>query len=487
MFELLVKRLSFLLLAALCLQLSFVGATSAAETPAGVKELNFVFLHGAAGNACGPQLLSDCILEQIPQYILNYEEANPGIKVHVNTLNRCYPSDVDVDTWAHNIADSVDKYLPGKGDIILIGHSMGGKSALYAVAKNIGGLADRVALVVTINSPIKRMDQYQIAGGGSPGDYCRAWNVMSDHGVCASVTTYDSSEDGLWVSQNKHWLAFISGEDAPLSSLFDYGNVDPYPKDMDDGVVPISAQYADGADVVYYGEHGHSDFHNQKDLASSMADEILRYIFGGSIGCSVLYKSGTFGHHASGLLGTDYWQDIGGDILGLSGRLWHKNNSYINWQEWEDVLVYEPPTYEHSQRTRYEVNLVNSSSMFTGIRELRWLEPDNPYDFRVYIRTSAAPRYTVQVDWKIYRQDLLPPGMERDHYEVSALTGSPLTGMRHASWATDNPKDIGVRIWSEAERPFRWFQGEWKVFNKESRQRKVIDEIRVLPEAAVLR
>jgi len=146
MFSQIVKRLSIMIAVVLCLQLGFSGtAGSAVESPVGVKELNFVFLHGAIGNPCGPQML------------------NPGIKISVNAMNRCYPSDVDAETWANNIADSIDKYLPGKGNLILIGHSMGGKSALYAVAKNVGDLADRTALVVTINSPIKSLDRYSVA------------------------------------------------------------------------------------------------------------------------------------------------------------------------------------------------------------------------------------------------------------------------------------------------------------------------------------
>ncbi len=452
-----------------------------AEVPIGTKELNFVFSHGAVGNSCAMQLLSDSILDQIPWYITEYERANPGIKVRVNTLNRCYPSTVDAGTWAHNLADSIDKYLPGQGDIILIGHSMGGKSGLYAVAQNVGGLANRTKLVVTIDSPIKRMDQFQTLGGRSPADYCQAWLLRSDAGVCVSVATYDSSEDGLWVSQNRHWLAFIAGESAPLSPEFDQGKLDLFPRAIDDGVVPIAAQYADGADVVYYGKHGHSEFTADGELAGFMSEQILKYIFGGTIECSVFTKSGTFRHQASGLVGTQKWKDmIFGDVLGLSGWVRHKNNSYTGWQSWEDVLAYTPPTYEHYLRSRYEINLVNSAGLLTNVEELRWLEPDNPLDFRVYIRTSAAPRHSIQFDWKIYRQELLPQDVVRDRYEVRVIAGTSPTGVNQASWASDNPRDTALQIESWAERPHRWFDAEWKVFQKESRQRKIIDETRIV-------
>ena len=480
------KRLSVVAAIVLCLQLGFTGsAGSAADSSVGVKELNFVFLHGAAGDPCGVQPLADSVLEQIPNYILEYEQANPGIKINVNTLNRCYPSDVDVETWAKNIAGSIDKYLPGKRDVILIGHSMGGKSALYAVAKNVGNLADRVPLVVTINCPIKRLDIYQLTGGGTFVDYCRAgWLLGSEPGLCLSVATYDSSEDGKWVSQNRHWLAFISGENAPLSPQFDYGGLDPYPRDMDDGALPMSSQYSDGADVIYYGEYGHSDFHIMKEVTDFMAGQILQYIFGGTIQCSVLARDGDFEHRATSLLGTEYWQDIVDDVFGISGSMWHWNQSYIKWEEWEDIAEYYPPTYEKDLRSRYEISEVRSAAIFTGIEEVRWLNPDDPSDCRLYLRTRAAPRNYVQVYWKIYRQGLLPEGAKRDHYEIEMVAGTPLADVYRASWATDNPRDLRVQVWSRAERPFRWFEAKWRVYQQEGRYRKVIDEIPALTEAA---
>jgi len=484
MFKLIMRLLLFLVTVALCFQPGFSGSVaSATQDTAKVKELNFVFLHGAGGNACAMQLLADSVVEQLPEYILGYEQANPGIRIHVDTLNRCYPNDVDIDTWAHNIASSINNYLPGKGDIILIGHSMGGKSAIHAVARNIGNLADRVALVVTINSPIKNMDKYVVTGGGSVINYCRARWLRSDEGVCTSVAYYDSSEDGRWVSDNKHWLAFISGEDAPLSHQFNFGGVDPYPRDMDDGAIPLSAQYSGDADTVYYGEYGHSDFEVLDDVAGFMVREILQYIFGGSIACSVFDKGGSFEHKAGWLLGTDYWQDIVGDIPAKSGVLWHKNQSYTKWQEWEDVVEYYPPTYEKYKRSRYEISRVRSSAVFTSIEELRWLDPDTPGDFRLYLRTRAAPRNYLQVNWEFYRQGLLLMGLERDHYEIAIVAGTPLAGIEGVSWITDDLRDLRVRIQSSAERPFRWFEAEWRVYHKENRHRKVIDEIPVLPGA----
>ena len=169
------KQLALLIIIGLCLSLGlYIPAQSAPEEPVQVKELNFVFLHGAGGNACDMQLLADSITEQLPAYVLDYQQAHPDTEIQVDTLLRCYPNDVDIQTWANNIADSIDKYLPNKRNLILIGHSMGGKAALYAVANNVGGLADKVAMVVTINSPIKSLQGYYFAGGASVVDYYRA-------------------------------------------------------------------------------------------------------------------------------------------------------------------------------------------------------------------------------------------------------------------------------------------------------------------------
>ncbi|MFC2060122.1 hypothetical protein ACFLTZ_03380 [Chloroflexota bacterium] len=129
------KRLLLLLTTGLCIQFIFSGSMQAAAADyIEVKELNFVFLHGMGSNSCVFQLLSDSIKEQLPPYILSYEQANPGTKIRVDTLHRCYPAYVDINTWANNIIDSIDTHFPNKQSLILIGHSMGGKAALYATA-----------------------------------------------------------------------------------------------------------------------------------------------------------------------------------------------------------------------------------------------------------------------------------------------------------------------------------------------------------------
>jgi pimeloyl-ACP methyl ester carboxylesterase len=479
MFVSIMKRLALLVAVGLFVQLGFFSPVQAApEEPAWAKELNFVFLHGAGGNICSMQLLADTILEQMPPYILDYEQANPGIEVRVDTLRRCYPNDVDIQTWANNIASSIEQYFPDKENLVLIGHSAGGKAALYAVAHNIGGLADKVALVVTINTPVKKLAGYYITGSGSILDYCRARWLLSDRGICNSIANYDSSQDGSWVGSNRHWLAFISAESAPYSTRFNIGGIDAWPRDMDDSTIPISAQYANGADVIYYGEHAHSDFTESDEVAGFMAKQILHYIFGGGMECSVFVRSGTFEHKANWLLGTDSWEDVVGGVLVDSGRLEHMNESYFWWHDWEDVVG---ESLAEGERSNYRASIVNPFLFFTSVQEVHWFNPDDPSDCRLYLRTRAAPRNRVQVNWSVYGQGLLPEGVERNHYEVEIVDGTSLTNVTQVSWLNADLRDLRLRVWSQAESPFRWFKAEWKVYSTEVRQRQIINEMTVEP------
>lgn len=473
------KRVTVLITITLCLQLVTATPVQAApDNATQVKELNFVFLHGAGGNACSLQLLEDAIMAQIPAYILEYEQANPGTKIKVDSLRRCYPNDVDIYTWANNIVDSLEQHFKDKKNLILVGHSMGGKTALYAVAQNIGGLADKVAAVVTINSPIKSLDGYYVVGGGAPVDYCRARWLLSDRGICQSVVYYDSSQDGKWVGSFRHWLAFISSERAPLSEQFDISGVDALPRDMDDILLPITVQYAYGADVIYYGEHGHSDLGSSNEVAHSIADKTLRYIFGGDVEFSVFNIGGSFEHQANWLPGSDYWEEVVGEVPASSGTVRHTNSSFFKWQVWEDVVG---SCTDGNQRSGYVVNRTNLFPFLAGIKEARWVSSDNSGGCRLYLRTWAGPRSTVQVDWTILQHGRLPPGNQRDHYEVRIVTGTPLTSITGVSWLTDDPRDLRLNIASQAESPFRWFRVEWRVFGKETRQKRVIDEIPAQP------
>jgi pimeloyl-ACP methyl ester carboxylesterase len=471
------KRLAIVLVSILFFNMlsPFASPLPALATSAdSVREVNFVFLHGFNSNASSVQPLGDVIYNKLPEYIADYESDNPDIHVVSDTMNRSYINNVDIETWAANIADDINTRFAGKSNLVLIGHSMGGKAALYAVAHKVGNLTEKVAMVVTINSPIKKLSDYYFLGGDTLLGYEGAQLILPDQGILSSLVNYDSSADGLWVANNKHWLALVSAESYPLSPQFDATGIDLLPRDMDDQIVRISCQYAEGADVVYYGEYAHSEFKILKEVADNLADQILRYVFGGIMDFSILGRAGSFEHKSDLLPGTDYWEDTVAGILADSGTVTHFNPSYFKWQEWEDIVgEYDIGDTRCSFQTRQKV----SFPLFSGIKEIGWLDPDNPQDGRIYIKTRAAPRSTVQVTWSTYHQGLLPQGIERNHYEVEIETGTQATSISGISWQTSDPRDSRLYIRSQAQSPFHWFRVQWRVYYTESREVKVIDSL----------
>ncbi|MBI4188664.1 MAG: alpha/beta hydrolase [Chloroflexi bacterium] len=462
----------------LCVAQSLGSGLIVGASPLQVKELNFVFLHGMGSTSAPTQLLADTIEERARTYISDFQQANPGTIVQINTLQRSYPNDVDIDKWAQNIADAVEKHFAGKKNLILVGHSMGGKAALYAVAHNIGNLSDRTAMVVTINSPIKYLNAYNVVGGVSVTNYIQANRLISDKGVANSLSSYDSSADGLQVGTNKHWLAFISAESAPLSTQFDFSSLDPFPEDMDDGLVPISAQYSAGADVVYYGEHAHSAFTEEPDVAETIADQILRYLFGGIIETPVLAYSQTFEHHAGWFPLAYHWGDRLGESLGMSGDISHINSSFFKWQEWEDIVG---GCSTGNLLSSYQVYL--DSFPFLTSTNIRLSNPGDPTDCRLYVKTRAAPKSRVQARWNTLQYQTLPPEVNRDHYEIKITGGTSLVKIPQASWLTSNTTDTRLQAWSQAEGPFRWFKADVQIYSQQAVRRKLIDEILSQPLA----
>ncbi|HTY82117.1 MAG TPA: alpha/beta hydrolase [Dehalococcoidales bacterium] len=470
-------RLFLALIICLVVGISFVGGGVRAESTntAAVKKLNFVFLHGAAGNASDMQLLSDAIEKQSPDYFSLYAQSHPGVSVELDYLLRSYPNNVDLLTWATNIADAINTHFSGRNDLILVGHSMGGKAALFAVAHNIGGIANRVAAVVTINTPVKALNDYFIAGNGSASNYCSLRWLSTDVGVCSSLGNYDSSSDGAIVAASKHWLAFISSENAPLSPQFDYGGLDGYPRNMDDGLVPIDAQYTDAADAVYYGQYIHGAIETQSNVAQFIADRILRYIFGGVMMCSSpTGRSGTFEHKA-GILPIKYeWNDTFGDVQGGNGTILHQNSSWIHNQSWEDVVGGDcPPGYVRSQ---YGIDVSGTLPFVDKVKKQSWFS-DSATDGRLFIASQAFARTHVKIEWGYTQHQLLPDGVSRERYEIEVTAGTSEAGVSNAAWISEDQRDTRIVVQSQAEGPFRWFDAEWKIFQLKPVQRNIIDSI----------
>ncbi|UCC17155.1 MAG: DUF2974 domain-containing protein [Dehalococcoidales bacterium] len=469
------RILSLILPVVLCFQFMVAHPVHAEERPEVVKELNFVFCHGMGGNPCAFQNIVDRINELLPYFIDRYQEKNPGISVKVNTLARCYPAYVDINTWANNIAYSINNHFEGKDNLILVGHSMGGKTALFATAQNVGNITDRVAAVITINSPIKKLSDYYVPGGGPMADYCRTSQLGNDQGVCDSVAFYDSSSDGLKVSQGQRWLAFVSAEPSPLSPLYNQAGVDVWPRNLDDGVVPLSAQFSEGAEVVYYGEHQHSDVGAKDTTSLFLANNILFYVFGYEMEFSVPARTGIIKHEADWLLGTDQWSDIVGGVPTANGTITHRNSAFYKWQQWEDIIG----ECEAGDERSYSHVHLDSVPLLTSIRGATWVNSVNSSDCRLKVTTTAAPLTTVEAEWTVFSAGLLPEETPRSFYDIEIIKGTPLASIVVVNWWKDDPLNPVIWIRSEAQSPFRWFEARWTTYKKEYRNVNVNNDIPV--------
>ena len=450
----------------LLIQLVITSSVCQAQPATQTKELAFVFLHGMGGSPGTFQLLSDSIVDKLPAYIRGYEQKNPDVAILAadETLIRQYPNYVDIDTWANNIAISIKKYFPHK-NIVLIGHSMGGKVALYMTAHNIGNISDRIAAVVTINSPVKKLSQYYTVGGAN--FFQESFLITQDRGVINSIENYDASADGKWVAEHKHWLALCSSEGSPMSSQFNHSGVDAFPWNMDDTIVPIEAQYADGADVVYYGEHYHSEFGNDPALSSALADYILKYVFGEDIDLSVLSDSGSIKYDA-GIFPFKYnFKEIVGVEQLATGTFTYQNDSW-GWQE-KTFVVGEANL--NGIRSSFDVK-TQCIPIISGLSQAKWLKSDEG-DSQLVVRVRAAPHSRVIVTWSIIGYH--PKDMARDRYEASVSTGTPFTTVSTVTWAGNETSDYRLQLIAQAQGPLRWLTIDWKVYAKVKGSGNVID------------
>ncbi len=454
----------------LTLLLSLCGAVPAhAQASVGTKELAFVFLHGMGGNPGTLQGLDDSIQDNLPGYVADYGNTHPGVLVvpEDENLNRQYPNYVGLDAWAANVAASIEKYYR-HNNLVLVGHSMGGKVALYLTAHNIGGLSDRIAAVVTVNSPIKHLADYYAVGGSN------AWQVAAmipdDEGVLDSLKEYDSSADGQWVAENKHWLAFVSAEPAPMSTDFDRNGVDLEPRDMDDGIVPISAQYSEGADVVYYGNHAHSAVGSDTAVADGIALTILDYLFGNQVIFSVPADSGMSSHRAGLLPGVYHWKEVTTEVPLTSGNFTVRNDAVFRWQTHEFVVG---SARMDGRRSRFRVS-ARSLWVVSGVSRAAWVSGDEA-DGRLLLRVRVAPKTTVKVSWEITGYQA--KAIARSRYEVTQTSGTPFTGITAVRWGDDEASDFRLEISSQAQGPVRWLSLTWRTFGQQIGSGYVIDQL----------
>jgi hypothetical protein len=235
------------------------------------------------------------------------------------------------------------------------------------------------------------------------------------------------------------------------------------------------AQFSEGADVVYYGEHQHSDVGAKDTTSLFLANNILFYIFGYEMEFSIPARTGTIKHEADWLLGTDQWSDIVGGIVTANGTITHKNSAFYKWEQWEDIVG----KYESGDERSYSHVHLDSVPLITSITEATWVNSSNTSDCRLRVTTSTAPLSTVRVDWTVFSAGMLPEETPRSFYDIEIIKGTPLASIVDVGWWKDDPLNPVIWIRSKAQSPFRWFEARWTTYQKEYRTVSVINDIPV--------
>jgi pimeloyl-ACP methyl ester carboxylesterase len=152
--------------------------------------------------------------------------------------------------WRFRLASEINRLYPGKGNIVLIGHSTGARVAME-VASNTSangvntfdwGVASRIAGIVTINGMIDALqpNRYNVIGGASFVTTCKNGDFISlfgdanppGNGWCEYAGNVSGVGPADWVARNKRSLVLIStGSCSP--SLWTGHN---------DGSLPFAAQ-----------------------------------------------------------------------------------------------------------------------------------------------------------------------------------------------------------------------------------------------------
>ncbi len=325
-----------------------------------------------------------------------------------------------------------------------------------------------VASIITINSPIKNLGRYR------PFTYF--WNgfllhrvaerVLHTHKVAAlkDCRDIDTSIDGhKWVAdKNRSWLAYISAEAYPTDPACDFNLTgkpqDMYPQYMDDGLVPIDAQYTTDSTTIYYGEYWHQAMVDNPCTIHSLANITVQYLTGNPVNVSIFHSAWLYNHQT--LLPRQWNETVGRDeILLDTGHISHVTGLLPPYHWIEEV------GQNHSlPRSRFEVQ--KTSGVGSQVTKVNWTS-SKVTDYRLNVTIRSLPLCKIDVDWRVY--GIVTPALDRDHYEMEVLEGSSYghSKIRYGGWLTENDTDLGICIDSWAA--FGIVKVGWSVYLKEPR------------------
>ncbi|MGQ0505825.1 MAG: hypothetical protein ACT4TC_10955 [Myxococcaceae bacterium] len=201
--------------------------------------------------------------------------------------------------WRAALSESLAKLLPPDArNIILVGHSTGGRVAVE-LAANVGGAGevgaqdygwqDRIAGVVTVNGMINRLGQgtYNFIG---PISFERGCPVGQANGWCDYAANISGVPAADWVAANRHILMMMSAGDC--SPALWTGETDqalplqaqgsPLAPGM--SMTPIAGDTFAPAHGNHYGAYCHSDISNfgsprHLGAREAVSNAMVRWIF----------------------------------------------------------------------------------------------------------------------------------------------------------------------------------------------------------------
>ena len=293
------------------------------------------------------------------------------------------PDSESVDTWAGNVADEITEWNPAD-DIVIVGLSMGGKVAVHLTANERYGVQDRIDSVITINSPLKSFNQFYNAFFGYsyptfllPFMGTAVMNYSTPNGFI-DVITFDSSSEANWIASEKSLLTFVSGEQSPADTQFDGGFGDMFPRVIDDGTVPMPAQYTSKTTTVYYGIKEHEAVF--RDLSINGACDTIAYTIVDFL-CGKPVKSAS-------LLSS-------GDML-ISPGLIDKSPVFVQ--------VAENNTCNQS-RNHFEIRLGPDTSWFNQAEvNGQWIVENKTNPAVLLSISNMFPFFDVDISWKVFEE-----------------------------------------------------------------------------------
>ncbi len=333
--------------------------------------IHVLFLHGMPETPNVLMPLKDVMSDLFSSYDIDFDYWYPHL-----------PDSESVDTWAGNVAEEISDWNPS-GNIVIVGVSMGGKVAVHLTADESFGVQDRIDSVITINSPLTSFDRYCNAFFGYqypsfllPFMGTTVMNYSKPDGFI-DVITVDSSSEAAWIASEKELLNFISGEPFPADPLFDAGFGDMFPRVLDDGTVPLPAQYINQGTVVYYGVKQHESVFRDLEEGGArdiIAETIVNFLRGDSIMQSSKIDFGSVVFNRSGPFSEDCFQKI------------------VSIENTNDL-----------DRDHFEIRVSNESSLFHQASvSAEWMT-ENSDELSLKIMVSQLrPFSKITIDWIVY-------------------------------------------------------------------------------------